>query len=199
LKQYSQNEFLNGIYVREMDWKMNSKFIDFNKKLLQFFNVSTFEGKWGKTGELFETFQEEGDYAKKGFYYFFSPQREELDDVIIATNLAVVPEMRITQFSPVVMMMQGGSKGMQYRYDRINKMIIEKYGEIDWEYMRNIITRLAPNRTPGFWTNYWDPKDPMTAEIEGQLTMCDVKNRIMEMKSGYWTDAWTRISLLNFV
>eukprot|EP01080_Neovahlkampfia_damariscottae_P007861 gene7861-12332_t len=199
LKQYSQNKFSNGIYIREMNWKLNKKFLDFNKKLFEYFqlNATAFE-KYGKTDEIFDKFQEESVYAKKGFYYFFSPQREELDDVIITTNLAVVPEMRITQMSPLTSMMQGGSKGMQYRYDRINKMILENYGKIDWEYVRNIITRLSPDRTPGFWSNYWDPNDPMTAEIEGQITIVDIKKRIIEMKGGYWTDDFIKLQLLNY-
>lgn len=69
----------------------------------------------------------------------------------------------------------GGSKRTQWRYDTINRLLIENYGHIDHDVAKHIITFLSPDRTPGYWANTWNASDPMSAIVEGHLVVADVK------------------------
>ena len=65
----------------------------------------------------------------------------------------------------------------QWRYDTINRMLVENYGNIDHNVARDIITFLSPDRTPGYWTDTLNASDPMSAIVEGHLVVADVKVR----------------------
>lgn len=57
--------------------------------------------------------------------------------------------------------MNGGAT--QYRFDTLSHLVAEAHGQIDVDKSKNLILFLAPDRTPGFWNDYLDPKNPMTA------------------------------------
>lgn len=63
----------------------------------------------------------------------------------------------------------------QWRYDTLNRLLVGNYGNIDFATAREIITFLAPNRTPGYWTDTLIPNDPMSAVVEGHLVVADLK------------------------
>jgi hypothetical protein len=58
---------------------------------------------------------------------------------------------------------------------------------------------LAPNRTPGYWSNKLNPSDPMSARIEGVTCVFDLKNRVVRTHFGYYADKWVQISLNNYL
>jgi hypothetical protein len=100
---------------------------------------------------LFKSFQEESKFEKSSKYFYFKPQREDLDDVIVATNMGIIPQIRIAEMSPVISAIITGR--IQYRYDTMNKMILENYGKIDLDLAVKIAERLSPLNEPGFWND----------------------------------------------
>ena len=115
---------------------------------------------------------------------------------------------------------------VQWRYDTINRLLIENYGHIDHDVAKHIITFLSPDRTPGYWTNTWNASDPMSAIVEGHLVVADVKvsrtarrrgpvvcscrsrvpaivygsqTGMFQVKGGYWADEWLQVQLPNYV
>jgi hypothetical protein len=199
IKRHSNSTWKKGIYVREMDWKLNPIFLGYNKRLFDIWGFEHNPTQWGRIGQIFGNWTIEGDYATKGLYFYFSPQREELDDVIMCTNLAIVPEMRISQMSPITAMIQRGSRGMQWRYDTMNKMILENYGKIDFEFAKSVVVRLSPKNTPGFWNQRLDPSNPSSALVEGNISVMDLKKKIITTLGGYWTDGFITLTLPRYV
>lgn len=53
--------------------------------------------------------------------------------------------------------------------------------------------------TPGFWTDTIDSRDPMSAIIEGSLTVADLQTQLVRFKTGYWSDGWIHLTLPNYL
>jgi len=202
LKDESPIAFNKGVYIREFNYTYPKSLFRFNKPLFEIFSVKYPElTRWDKTGYLFDNLTMETAYSRKGMYTYFSPQREEFDDVVIATNHAIVPQMRITHMNLVPLLINwiGGQKATQYRYDQMNRLLHQNYGKIDLKVATFIAERLSPERELNFTgCCRLDPKDPMTGEISGAITIMDLTRTKMYTKSGYWKDGWVSLTLSNY-
>jgi hypothetical protein len=200
-EQHSSNEyFRNGLYVRFANYSFPESVLDFNENLFDVANFPYNASAWAATGALFKNWTIEAESAKSVEMNYFPPQREDFDEIVICSNSAVIPEFRMTQMSLFDKLLAVTQAAPQYRYDCLNNMLTESFGMIDFDEAVSIITWLSPDRTPGYWEhNLVDPLDPMTAEIEGLISVVDLGKRIMMMKTGYWCDSFTTISLLEYL
>ncbi len=166
---------------------MNAEYLQFNQALFEHAHVPYNASNWGPTGFVFDDWVVEKDKTLLIGADFFPTQRETFPDVVIVSNTALVPEMRMNQMSILPYLLLQGSTGLHWRYDSLNQMITDSYGHIDFEKAREIITFLAPNRSPGYWKNPpLDPKDPMTQEVEGVIALVNLKTKLFQLKAGYW-------------
>jgi len=164
-----------------MNYKYPIEFLTFNKNLFEIFNLTYPENVWGRKDFLFKTFRDENIHENLAKYFYFKPQREDDDNIIIATNMGIIPQIRIGEMSPVPSTIITGR--IQYRYDTMNKMILDNYGNIDWDFAEKIAERLSPDNVPGFWNDREIPNLPMSAQVKGVVNLMDTKRKIMKTKS----------------
>lgn len=98
----SQKYFHNGLYARPMDYTYPAEYLDYNKNLYALVDApySDSADVWGSEGFCFDTFDQENEITVDYLHNnFFPPQREEMSDVIIIANNAIIPEFRTSMMS----------------------------------------------------------------------------------------------------
>ena len=123
--------------------------------------------------------------------FFFAPVRQRRADVLIATNHAISPEMRLTSMNEWVAFLSGGEQDeMQWRYDEINREILDALsrGAVDEQAAWDAINFLRPNgRFPEFY-NRGGAKDWRMVQVHGSVTLCELKARVFKSLFGYYGD-----------
>jgi hypothetical protein len=202
-EQYNSNNiFDRGIFARPMNYKYPSEYLDYNEGLYSLANIPYDDSNdlWGPTGHLYAEFEDEVNITGCCLHSnYFTPQREEYDNVILISNIPVTPEFRTASMSYAGNAWQKEQHSAQYRYDSINGLISQSYGKIDFDICLNIVEFLSPVNTPGYWTNTINASDPMSAMVEGTMNIADISNLKLSTKTGYWSDEWTSLSLSNFL
>ncbi len=192
-----------GIFVRPMDFQYPSQYLDFNEGLFAVGEIpydDSDESKWGETGSLFSSFEEDANVTGCCLHSnFFEPQRETLDDLILISNVAITPEFRTASMSYAANAWQKVAHSAVWRYDELNKLLVNSWGTIDIDTALYIMEFLSPERTPGYWTNMINASDPMSAMVEGTMNVADITELRLHSKCGYWADSWTALSLKNYV
>ena len=192
-----------GIFVRPMDYKYPDALLNFNDALFAHANVAVNNSAWtNATGFTFETFAEEEKENLRLLNYYFTPQRETLDDMIVISNSAVLPFSRIFQMGEFATFMTVPvNDAIQWRYERLNELVQANWGSIDVARAKDIINFLTPEPTarynaPGFYP----PTGPggITA-IEGSVHVADIANGVFHTLNGYYSDGWTQITLSNYM
>ncbi len=134
--------------------------------------------------------------------FYFAPQRERRADVLIATNHAISPEMRLTSMNEWIAFLAGPDQDeMQWRYDEINHEIHDALarGPIDEKAAWDIVDFLRPDgRFPRFY-NHGNPSDWRTVQVHGSVTLCELTTRTFTSRFGYYGDAPVTIHLARFV
>jgi len=181
----------------------------------------------GKTGNLWTRFESEirdildgtdfatADFTERGFLdstwkerkcpgpFYFPPQREQRPDVIVATNHALSPEVRLTAMTGWIALLSGGAQDdMQWRYDVMNRRILDALDVhpqgIDRDTAWSIIDFLNP---AGDFPDYYNAArgDWRRVEVHGSVTLCDLGERSMTCRFGYYGDDAVTIRLTRYV
>jgi hypothetical protein len=144
--------------------------------------------------------------------YYFAPQREENENLIIVTNHAITPEMRLTSMADWI---AGVSTDLlddfQWRYDELNSQLhraieraVGRGSPITDEEARNLIDFLRPNEdNPSTVCRlYYNPGFKNGLEeipIEGSISLFELNSKTVWSRFGYYSDEWIRITLPNYV
>ena len=140
--------------------------------------------------------------------YYFPPQRESLDGVVISSNSFIIPEMRLCSMSEwAAEISEAEANRIQFRYDELNRRTLDRVdsGPVDFGAARELITYLRPPEdVNGAGPNpdyYSGPKggEPARLIINGSVSVMDLKNLVIECHFGYYCDKWVRISLPNYL
>ncbi len=135
--------------------------------------------------------------------FYFAPQRESRGDVLVATNSAICPEMRLTAMTEWIALLAGGEQNdIQWRYDELNRQILDALdaapdGISDQEAWR-LIDFLHPN---GPCRSYYNPNGRKWEDIQvgGSVTLCELTSRTMTSRFGYYGDPPVTIHLRPFM
>lgn len=196
-------QWLDGAFVRGTEYSYPIEYLAYNERLLALANMTYNASAFAPGGHLFRNFTDEHAVQKRLRDNYFPPPRTAPasdPNFVVVSNFALVPDIRITMMNDASDIMQAlGGTAIQWRYDMLHGLVQDAAGSIDLESAKDIITFLAPDRTPGFWTNRLNPDDPMTAQIEGSITVADLVTREMHVKAGYFTDAWIGVHLLAYL
>jgi hypothetical protein len=202
LQNNADEYFFNGAYIRDFSYSYPMGYLGYNPKLWSHFgyNYNVSAGT-SPTGELFSSWQKEDNATKHLTASYFTPLRADPSKphMIVTSNVAVVPEMRISQMAPWAELIQGTAHAVQWRYDTLNSLVNQHYGSIDFDTAKFIITFLSPDRTPGYWARRLDPNDPMSAVIEGSISVVDTTTKRIATKAGYWSDGWIELTLTRYI
>jgi hypothetical protein len=197
----------HGVYVRNMDYVYPEDVLAVNAQLFASANLSALYNASSfvdPVGMVFANWTIEHDALQSIGSNYFPPQRESFPDVVLTSNLAIVPQMRLLEFGKWQTTIDSTAKGIQFRYDRLNQLITERYGQFDMNLMKRTVTFLSPTETPGYWdnTDYAgnpEPHNPLTALIEGAMSVLDLQAAIITTKSGHWCDDWTTVTLPRYL
>jgi hypothetical protein len=210
LRRHSNVQQQKGLMVRDSTYKFPGIFISkYNNRLWKFFKwiIRLFKGitikihhnAFDEMGYINKTWTEENC----PYNYYFAPQRDKRDDVVVASNHFIIPEMRLCSMKPwTVLISQGNIDDIQWRYDELNKRIFEilnNGGTIDFNKAQDLISFLRPD---GSFPDYYNPPPRLPIEhvdIRGCISIMDLKKKIMKSQYGYYADEWVQITLPNYI
>lgn len=146
--------------------------------------------------------------------FYFSPQRENIDNLVILTNHAITPEFRLTAMHKWISLVAASHiNGFQWRYDELNFQLLEAMKKakddnqlVSAENAKDIIDFLRPNSdnpnpscrefyNPDFKINQ---DEVHTIPIEGSISLCELKQKIMHSYFGYYDKGWVTINLAEY-
>jgi len=178
-----------GLMVRWNDWQYPARYHQFNKALFQKMGYVWDEANFGERGYLNPSWH--GGPVDQVF--FFAPQREMKNDLMVVTNHFIIPEMRLCamyEWSNAVA--RAKACDILWRYDELNRQCLEAYGTIDEAVARRLIDFLSP---AGPFKDYYGD-NPV---IEGSVSLCNLTDRVIDSHFGYQPDPWVRLTLPRYV
>lgn len=206
IKNHTTAEFLNGLMVRWNDYKYPDSYLDFNEALWNHYNElnstdrKIYPDAFTNVGYINKMPNEQN--CPSAFY--FAPQREDNEELLIVTNHYLIPEMRYYTMHSWTSKITGDiTNDIQWRYDELNFLInnaLQEKGQIDYKTAKSLIDFLSPN---GYYPAYYakNPKssDGKQIRIEGCVSVFDLKNLLVESHYGYYCDEWVKITLSHYV
>jgi len=207
LAEHPSEEFQNGMMVRWNDYKYPDEYLDFNPDIWNYYNSSHTD----KINMYSDAFLPKGyinnNYSENNCpsTYYFAPQREVRDDVLILTNHFVIPEMRLFAMSPWISTLLGKNtiNDIQWRYDELNNQVLtalEQNSYISYDKAKELIDYLAPyGKYPSYYKNNKSSRDGKEKVIHGCVSLCDLKNKTIESHFGYYCDEWIKLDLQKYL
>ncbi|NJD04032.1 MAG: hypothetical protein FIA99_15870 [Ruminiclostridium sp.] len=206
ISSHSSSAFRKGLMVRWNDYKYPEAYLSYNDGLWKEYNKTHTAQK-----EMYPD-----AFAARGYIdrqsgekncpsaFYFCPQRETSDELLIVTNHYIIPEMRYFAMHPWTCRIAGEkADDIQWRYDELNDLIsgtLQRHGKISYESAKELVSYLAPSgRNPGYYLDNPKSRDGKETRIEGCSSVFDLKNRYVESHYGYYCDEWVKITLPNYV
>lgn len=194
----------NGVMLRWNDYSYPMGYLDYNPGLWAYYN------KKHSSQKRINPYA----FSVKGFInkvnekncpsnFYFAPQREDSDDLVLATNHYIIPEMRYFAMHPWTSRVIGDIvNDIQWRYDELNRQIadtIEQKGYIGYESARELISFLSPyGQYPSYYAGNPKSRDGREIRIEGCVSLFDLKKLTVESHYGYYCDKWVKLNLSNY-
>jgi hypothetical protein len=138
--------------------------------------------------------------------FYFAPQREEQDELVLAGNQFLNPAMRLTAMNDWMALLAARElNDMQWRYDTLNHLFheqIQQRSPIDEEGAWRLINFLSPN--PELGSRYSALEDAERGSwsdrpIQGSVSLCDLESRKIKSLFGYHGDAPVSLTLPNYL
>jgi hypothetical protein len=191
----------NGIMVRWNGYHYPEVFLKCNRALFRHFKKPYHKGFFAPCGYLDRTWK--GAANPESFY--FAPQRESLDGLIVITNAFITPEMRMVAMQPWSNELTNPHQGdIQWRFDELTHELLEALsvcgksgpGKISFSRAREIIDFLNPGgKFPTYYANNPESSDGKALVIEGSVSLFDLTHLKMTSHYGYYPDEWVTIDL----
>ena len=146
--------------------------------------------------------------------YYFPPQRESFNSFVLVTNHFVIPEMNLFSMNEVINILSRKSiNDSQWRYDELNNQILNILKDDDgnkkmmtYDDAKKTINFLTPDPEEGQFDYYPKVKgdekkipDLNEIQVEGAISILDLKEKTIESLYGYYSDEWVKISLKNYL
>jgi len=157
---------------------------------------------FGERGFITRLYQE--DNCPGPFY--FAPQRETSDDLFVASNLGITPQMRLTAMSEWVTLLEGNNMQSQWRYDVLNDNLlraiaaatVKKGSKITAPAARNLVDYLADY---GDFPGYHNPDNEawQTIPVDGMVSLFELTEKTIECHFGFYGDEWVKLTLPNYI
>ncbi|WP_103069471.1 C45 family peptidase [Aquimarina sediminis] len=205
-KNQSEPKQCKGIMERWNDYEYPEEYLRFNKKLFTYFKKNYKSSEFSINGFIDNHFKE----TNCPNTYYFAPIRSPQKEVLVVTNMYIIPEMRCCMMNTYTVKKIKTPKGVktanntyddiQWRYDMLNYLIQKEYGKINSNVAMDILSFLDPEEEfPGYYMKNPTSTDGMTRTIEGTKSVCDLKNKIIKSQFGYFMDEWIQLTLPNYI
>ena len=197
-----------GLMVRWHNYQYPEAFLQFNEALFELYGKKYDPSSFGERGYICERIN--GKIENNCPYaFYFAPQRENKDDVLIITNHFIIPAMRFCGMEPwTVEVAKDQLDDIQWRYDKLNDLILANYGKIDWELAWKLINFLAPDQdsyVPDYYQHNPDYSYQTeaghcsTKRVLGSVSLCNLTTKVVQSRYGYYADQPVRTTLMNYV
>ncbi len=201
LKSHATVPYQNGVMFRWNDYKYPQDYLAFNQQLWQHYN----ELKKKQNVIYADAFDETGYINRTGDQncpssFYFAPQREDSDELLVAANHYVIPEMRYFAMHRWTQRIIGKRvNDIQWRYDELYHQLrdrLEEKGSIDIFDARELISFLAPyGKYRGYYAENPKSRNSKEIRIEGAVSVFELKSKVVESHYGYYCDKWVRLTL----
>ena len=156
------------------------------------------------------------DFAERGYInaswkekncpgpFYFAPQRQHRPDVLVATNHAISPEIRLTAMNEWIALLAGGNLNeIQWRYDELSREILDAIAAspsgVTEETAWDLINFLRPNgRFPDFY-NPGGERSWADIQVHGSVSLCELTKRKMTSLYGYYGDKPVTVHLGSYI
>jgi len=141
--------------------------------------------------------------------FYFAPQRETLNNVVVVSNHNITPEMRLTAMNEWVAFVAGSElNDIQWRYDELNEEVLQAIANskdpvnpqpITPDKAWKIINFLSPE--PGYnFNTYRNPNGVPweTIQVHGSISLFELKEKKIKSLFGYYGDEPVEITLPNY-
>ncbi|MCP4603885.1 MAG: hypothetical protein GY847_25755, partial [Proteobacteria bacterium] len=123
LNVHRSTEFREGAMVRWSDYEYPSEYLQFNSALFEHFDKEYNPADWGERGYVGKWWKDRNCPSA----HYFAPQRENLDNLLVATNMYIIPEMRLHAMRPCVTTAAAEYyDAIQWRYDALNDELVAR-------------------------------------------------------------------------
>jgi len=229
-----KSEFRQGLMVRWNDYAYPTEYLRFNERLFGLFRKRYDPAAFAERGFINRSWKD----RNCPYGYYFAPQRETDPNLVLVTNMFIIPEMRLYAMHPWTNLVSASQlDDLQWRYDELNAQLLsrlypEPHGRLkplSLEDAKDLIDYLTPNPEKGSHPEYYNPKpepkggffrrlwdwllrailgkeetappdaDWRTIEIEGSVSLMDLKEKTIHSHYGYYGDGWTTIHLEAYV
>jgi hypothetical protein len=217
----THSRFSDGMGERWPGWRLQGKWIEseisgrpepwgrFNESLFRCFDLPLQETEWGETGKFGA---DQHDRVIPNAYYF-APQRQFRDDVVVVTNQFLLPEMRLlamNEWTAHFATAAGNYHDFQWRYDVLNRKLhdeLAKSGALTLDTTQEVIDFLRPyelNGAPAEHHNYYGVYHdrvslPTDVPIGGAVCAFDLTDLTMRVHYGWYSDPWVEVAFKPFV
>jgi len=190
-------EFCNGLMVRWSDTSIPPDYASYNQGLFNKMGKTYDPGSFGPDGYIDGTWTDSNCPEA----YYFAPQRESLDQLVLLSNHFLIPEMRLTAMMPWTNEVAKASwDDIQWRYDELCHRLLTtiRAGLVTRDKARRVIDFLSPSGDfPSYYNKDGKPLDQV--QVHGATSLLDLKERSIESHFGYCGDEWVRITLPNYL
>jgi hypothetical protein len=137
--------------------------------------------------------------------FYFAPQRESRDDLSVATNHCITPEMRLTEMNEWIALLTAGNQNdVQWRYDELNKRILDAIdlagpGGIDADKAWNLINFLTPKEDLHEYYNPGGTTPLKEIQVHGSVSLCELTGRTIKSLFGYYADEPVVMHLMDYL
>lgn len=205
-KQEAMRKANRGVIARWNDYVYDKAFLKYNDRLFEKFEKHFVAGDF----EGIKSISKKWDDQRVPKAYYFAPLRTGepgVKDVLIATNHFVAPEMRLCAMDPWTAEVEGEESfnDIQWRYDELNRRVMEAYGKIDFDKALELIDFLAPYPKTRPNLKYYErpnkkkSSDKKSFVIDGSVSICNLTDRVIKSHFGYYHDDWVQVTLGKYV
>ncbi len=204
IKSHAAIPYRNGVMFRWNDYEYPADYLTFNHRLWDHYNMKKKTAKviYPDAFEKTAYINKAGDQNCPSTFYF-PPQREDSDELLVASNHYVIPEMRYFAMHWWTQRVIGKrTDDIQWRYDELNRQINDKLaekGSISFGDSKELISFLEPyGKFKDYYADNPRSSDGKEIRIEGCLSVFDLKNKVVESHYGYYCDKWVKISPVGY-
>jgi hypothetical protein len=205
MSRHESATYDSGLMVRWNDYHYPKAYLDYNKGLWKRYNNIS-GAKCAIAPDAFDTMGFINSTWKDGncpSAYYFAPQREDRDDVVLTTNHYIIPEMRYYAMYPwTTLLVSEKINDIQWRYDALNYLILKEInekGHIDYQAAKRLIDYLSPyGPYPSYYAHKPKSRDKKEIRIDGCTSIFDLKKKTVESHYGYYCDEWVKVTLPNY-
>jgi hypothetical protein len=228
-----QAEFRKGLMVRWNDYAYPDEYLRFNERLFGLFGKRYDPAAFTERGFIDPSWKD----RNCPYGYYFAPQREDDPNLVLVTNMFIIPEMRLFAMHPWTNLVSAGQlDDLQWRYDELNDQLLSRLyprptGQLtplSLEDAKDLIDYLTPNPDKGKHPEYYNPSpepergvfrrvwdwllktifgresralgtDWRSIQIEGSVSLMDLREKTIHSHYGYHGDGWVTIHLEEYV